>query len=81
MLTERHTKFLKDVNHNCTYTSCKKNFLYTKNYKYGHEERWQVMSDNYSLYWLTLHIQTDTLSYVPYFSDYKTQFFSPKNVT
>jgi len=61
MFTDKHTKFSKYVNHTCTYTSCTKNFLYTKNYKYGNEEKWQVTFNNRSLYWLTLHIQTDTL--------------------
>ena len=57
-------KFAKYVNHNCTYTSCDKNFLYTKNYKYGNEEKWQVSSNNRSLHWLTLNIQTDKSLYV-----------------
>jgi hypothetical protein len=46
MFGDKHTKFSKDVNHNCTYTSCMKNFPYTKNYKYMNEEKWQVMSSN-----------------------------------
>jgi hypothetical protein len=64
MFTDKNTNFSKYVNHNCTYTTCMKNFLYTKNYKFGNEQKWQGMSTNQSLYWLTLHIQTDTLHYI-----------------
>jgi len=64
MFTDKHTNFSKYVKHTCTYTSCMKNFLYTKNYKHGNEENWQVMFNNRSLYRLSSHIQTDTLRYV-----------------
>jgi hypothetical protein len=64
MFRDKHTKFSKDVNHNCTYTSCMKNFVCSKNDKYVNEKKRQVMSNSWSMYWLTLHIQTDMLRYV-----------------